>query len=252
MATRIEDEFDSGSSLNDVASELKLDLKTTEPITADGRVYGTSESAPPELASALRTAFEMEEGEPQIAEIEPGKTFLVYGVANVTPSAVAPLKEIRDDVVADWRRAEGSKLAKAAADRVLQRVQKGQTLKAAAAAEKVTLPAPQQVNMGREELASLGRIPPVLALFFSMAEGTAKKLEAPRDAAWFVTQLDDVSVPEIEGDDPLIAQTARELSTAMGQEYAQEFVRATQVELGMEKNQSAIDAVTRQLTGTSQ
>ena len=252
MATRIEDEFDNGSSLGDVASELNIELRTTRPLTADGRVYGTAEAAPIELAPVLRTAFEMDEGEPQIAEVVPGETFLVFGVRDITASAVAPLAEIREDVIADWRRSEGAKAAKAAADRVLQRVQRGQALAAAIAAERVSLPAPDQIDMGREELAQLGRTPPALALFFSMAEGTAKKLEGPADSGWFVARLDDIEVPEIAADDPLVGRTRTQLAQLYGDEYAEQLIRAAMAEVGVEKNQSAIDAVLRQLSGQAQ
>ena len=118
MATRVEDEFDDGNTLDDVANELKITLKASKPLTADGRVYGAAETAPAELTPALKTAFDMQEGEPQITEIEPGKTFLVFGVSTITPSAAAPLKDIRKDVALDWRRSEGNKEAKAAAGRI--------------------------------------------------------------------------------------------------------------------------------------
>ena len=200
----------------------------------------------------LRTAFEMDEGEPQIAEVVPGQTFLIFGVGDITPSAVAPLAQIRDDVTADWRRSEGAKAAKAAAGRIMQRVQRGQTLAAAVAAEEANLPAPDQIDMGREQLAQLGRAPPALALFFSMAEGTVKRLEGASDSGWFVARLDDISVPEIAADDPLIDSTRRELAQLYGDEYAEQFVRAAMAEMGAEKNQAAIDAVLRQLTGQAQ
>ena len=252
LATRIEDEFDEGSSLGDIAGELDIELQATRPLTADGRVYGTADAAPAQLAPVLRTAFEMEEGEPQIAEVVPGQTFLIFGVGDITPSAVAPLAQIRDDVTADWRRAEGAKAAKAAAGRIMQRVQRGQSLAAAVAAEQANLPAPEQIDMGREQLAQLGRAPPALALFFSMAEGTVKRLEGASDSGWFVARLDDISVPEIAADDPLIDGTRRELAQLYGDEYAEQFVRAAMAEMGAEKNQAAIDAVLRQLTGQAQ
>ncbi len=57
----------------------------------------------------------------------------------------------------------------------------GQTVAAALAKEGVALPAPDKVNMNRERAApsSARRVPPVMALLFSMAEGTVKRLEAP-------------------------------------------------------------------------
>lgn len=250
MATRIEEEFENGSSIEDVAAELRIQLKSTRPITADGAVYGTTDRSPPELAKALQAAFAMDEGEPQIAETVAGQTFLVFGVGEITPSAVAPLGDIRADVVADWRQSEGARLAKAAADRILKRVAGGQALGAALAAETVALPAPQAISMGREDLARLGRTPPPLALLFSMARGSVKKLEGPRDAGWFVVRLDDIAVPVIADDDTLIGQTKVQLAKLYSDEYAEQMIRAALAEVGSKKNQPAIDAVIRQLTGS--
>jgi peptidyl-prolyl cis-trans isomerase D len=251
-AAQIEEELEEGGSLAEIAEELNVELETTRPLTADGRVYGTAETAPPVLAPALRTAFDMEEEEPQLAEVEPGKTFLIFGVTDITPSAPAPLAEIREDVVAHWRRSIGSERAKAAAQRVMQRVQKGQALAAALAAEKVQFPPIDQIDMGREELAQAQQVPPVLALMFSMAKGTVKRLEAPQDNGWFVVQLDQVNVPEMEKQDPLVGATRQQLASVFGEEYAEQLVKAAQREVGVERNQEAIDAVARQLTGQTE
>jgi peptidyl-prolyl cis-trans isomerase D len=252
LAANVEDELDNGSSLADVAKTLKIDIHTTEPLTADGRVYGKAETAPPVLATALKTAFEVEEGQPQLDAVEPGKTYVVYEASTITRSAAAPLAEIKDEVVLDWRRAEGAKAAKAAAQRVMKRLAGGQELAAALAAEKVTLPAPNPIDLGRDELARQGPIPPVMALMFSMAKGTVKRLEAPRNNGWYVVKLDDVNLPPIEQNDPLIGATRQQLATVFGDEYSEELVHAAQRAVGVSKNQPAIDAVTKQLTGRSE
>jgi peptidyl-prolyl cis-trans isomerase D len=43
------------------------------------------------LQPALASAFEMEEGEPQIAALPGGQSFLVFETSRITPSAAAPL-----------------------------------------------------------------------------------------------------------------------------------------------------------------
>lgn len=252
LASNVEDQLDDGSSLDQVAQKLKIDVGTTPALTADGHVYGTQQTAPPVLAKALKNAFQMEQGKPQLAEIDPGKTYLVYEVSNITPSAAAPLAEIKDRVTSDWRTAEGDAAAKAAAERVMQRIQSGQAIAAALAAEKVTLPPPQTIDMSRDELAKQPRVPPVLALMFSMAKGTVKRLEMPQNIGWFVVKLDDVSLPTLAKGDPIVAETQQQLATVVGDEYSQELVRAAQLQVGVKKNQAAIDAVAKQLTGQSQ
>lgn len=249
LTARIEEEFDEGRSLTEVAQELKVELVSTRPATADGRIYGSpTETVPPILGRVLQVAFDMEEQEPQIAPLA-DETFVVFDVAGITPSATAPLAEIRDDVVAAWRRSEGAKAAKAAADRILARVRGGRALAEAVAAETRPLPATQNLDLNREQLAALGNVPSELALFFSMAERTTKKLEAPADAGWYVVRLDNVEAPQVAANDPLVQATQSQLAQVASDEYVAQFVAAAQREVGVERNKTAIDAVAAQLTG---
>lgn len=254
LAARVEEQFDEGDSLGDVVSDLKVELKTTKPLVADGRVYGSAgETAPAELAPALQAAFEMEEGEPQIAPLPGGATYLVFETARITPSAAAPLNEIREDVAADWRRDAGAKAAKAAADRILARADKGQALAAAIAAENRPLPAIDEVSMTRGELVRQGqRVPPPLALLFSMARGSVKRLEAANDAGWYVVTVDRIVPGTVAPGDPLLGQAVASLGQLRGREYGDALRAAIRKEAEVERNAEAIAAVRKALTGTGE
>ncbi|MCP9223300.1 SurA N-terminal domain-containing protein [Erythrobacter sp. LQ02-29] len=254
LAASIEDRFSDGESLADVAKSLGAQVQATRPITGSGQVYGAApnETAPEVLAPALQTAFQMQEGQPQLAEVRPGEEFLLFEAGAITPSASAPLKEIRDDVVADWRMAEGAAGARKASERVLARMKKGQSLQQAMAAENKRLPPPENLNVTREELLrnQQGVIPP-LALFFSMAQNTTKRLAAPRDGGWFIVDLDSIEPGKFSQDDPLFAQVKRELGSTLGQEYAQQLRTAIRKDVGVKRNEDAIAAVRKQLAGES-
>ena len=251
LAASLEERLSDGESLAEIARELDLEIETTRPLTAAGRIYGSADATAPEiLAPILPVAFQMEEGEPQLAETVPGETFLLFEASAITGSAAAPLSEIEDRVAEDWKLSEGSKLARAAADRILRRVRGGQTMAAAFAAEKVSLPQPDPIDLSREELMQdRQRILPPLALFFSMAEGTTKRLEAQNDAGWFVIDLEDIEAGLIARDDPVFAQAKQQFIPTIGAEYAQQFVAAMREEVGVERNDEAIAAVRRQLIG---
>lgn len=251
LAAEIEERIDDGAALTEVASDLDLEIQTTKPLVGNGMVYESpQERAPEVLAPALQTAFQMDESEPQLAEIERGTTFLVFEVSDITESAAAPLSEIRDGVVAQWKIAQGSKEARKVADRILAKVDDGTSTNAAIAAEKTRLPRADAVRMTREQLAQTGQqVPPPLALMFSMAEGTTKKLQAPNNAGWFVVRLDDIEPGTISKDDPLFQQTKRELAQAVGREYSDQLRKAILAEIGVEKNEDAIEALRRQLSG---
>ncbi|QPD00073.1 peptidylprolyl isomerase [Qipengyuania soli] len=252
LAIEIEDQISDGATLSEIAEERGLELTTTQPALADGRIYRSpNETLPAILAPALSTAFQMEEEEPEIAPLAGGQDYLVYEVSDITPAATAPFGEIKEVVAQSWRQAEGMKAAQAAADRILKKVRSGTTLAAALAAEKVALPSPDAVNLTREQLAAERerRIPPPLALLFSMAEGTTKKLEGPNKAGFYVVNLADVTMDNLAKDDPLIAQARTQMGPLLGDEFAKQLSFAMRDELGVERNQSAIDAVRKQLLG---
>lgn len=251
LASDVEARIDEGNALSDIAKSLKVELQTTKPVVADGRVYGSAtERAPEVFAPALASAFEMEEGQPQIAAIPGGQSYLVYETSRITPSAAAPLAEIRSDVVAGWRRAAGAAGAKAAADRIIARIAKGQSLAQALSAETAALPAPDPIDMTREQLVTQGRqVPPPLALLFSMARNSVKKLEAPNDIGWYVVSVNSVEPGKIAPNDPIIAQAAASLGQLLSREYGDALRVAIRKDVGVERNPDAIAEVRKRLIG---
>lgn len=252
LAIRIEGLLDEGATFAEVAKEFALAPKSTAPLIATGQVYGSlDQKAPEEVLPALQSAFQMDEEEPEVAPLGTGGTYLLYEVKDVTPSAAAPLAEIRNEVAAAWKRDAGAKSARAAADRVLANLAKNMTLAQALQAAKVSGGKIEPVDLTREQLARMGgqRIPPPIALLFSMAQGTAKKLEAPDDMGWMVVALDKIALDDIAANDPLIAQARAELGRQVGQEYAEELRTALRKAVGVERNTAALAAVRKQLLG---
>jgi peptidyl-prolyl cis-trans isomerase D len=253
LSAKIEDEFDNGGNLTEVAKDMSLTLKQTPPLTADGKVFGEEgKTAPPELAKAVQTAFAMErENKPQLAEIVPGKTFLVFDVTQIVPSSPALFAEVRNDVVIGLGLEQGLAAAKAAAEKVASQTRQNGNLGGAVAALGKPMPPVQQVDMPRQQLPQdRSKIPPALTLLFSMAKGTVKILPAPSNRGWFVVQLKDIVPGKIEANDPSLATAQREFAQIAGEEYQQLLIRAASAEVGIQRNETAIKSVRTQLAGT--
>ncbi len=252
LSARIEAEVDSGIALSEIAESFELELQTSPPLLADGRVFGNpGQEANPLVRPIMEPAFGIDEGQPQLDELVPGQQFIVYEVAEITPAAAPPLTEIREIVSADLRRERASRTARAAADRVLAKVRSGKSLSEALGEEEGDFPGVDTVTLTREQLLqqTRGNVPPALVLLFSMAQGTTKLLEAPRNQGWILVDLDRIETGEVADDNPLLAQTANQLSTALGDEYASQLTRAMREEVGVTINQDAVDTVRRQLLG---
>lgn len=252
LTAGIEEQLADGRALTEVAEELGIELQTTAPVTAQGLLYGTPNPAPEVLAPVLGVAFQMDESEPQLAEILPGEQFMIFDVSEITESAIAPLAEIREELTQAWRLDQGMKAAGNAAKRILDRIAKGSTLAAAMQAETVPLPAPSTLTMNRRQLneqRQQGEVPPPLMLMFSMAEGTTKRLELDQTNSWFVVQLADIEAPELAADDETLPFLMESLGDTLANEYAESFVAGIEKALGAKTNQAAVDAVIAQLTG---
>jgi peptidyl-prolyl cis-trans isomerase D len=253
FSAKIEDEFDQGGSLSDVAKELGAEIKQTEPLTADGKVFGKPElTAPPELARVIQTAFLMDkEGQAQLAEVVPGKTFLAFTVGQIEPGAPAPIAEIRAQVIADYQLEKGAAAAQIAANKVAAAGRKTGDLTAAMASLGMALPPVDQVSMKRMELQRYGRAtPPPLKLLFAMAKGTVKLLPGPNNRGWYIIALKNITPGAIDPKDPGLVQAAREMAGLAGQEYAEQLRSAILAEVGAKTDKAAVTALAKQLTGT--
>ncbi|OGS49492.1 MAG: peptidylprolyl isomerase [Erythrobacter sp. RIFCSPHIGHO2_12_FULL_63_10] len=253
LSARVEEQLDDGTSLAEMAKELGVEVNSSPALTADGRIYGQPGlSAAPQIMGTVETAFQMEEGEPQLAEIVPGTNFMIFEVSDITPAAAAPLSQVKPQVTLAWRLAEGSKLARKAVDRLVKRLAAGDSLDKALAAEKQPLPPADRVNLSRQELvAQAQQVPAPLALFFSMAQGSSKWLAAASDLGWYLVNLETITADPVAADDPLIAATQAQLQSVLVSEYQDQMVAAMRKELGVERNDDAIEAVRKQLVGAS-
>ncbi len=252
FSERIEEEFNNGGSLSDVAKELGVTLKETAPLTADGKVFGKpGESAPAELLRAMQAAFAADkEGQPQLNELVAGQTFLMFDVAAIAPSAPAPIADVRAQVMADYALEKGAAAAKTAALKVEAAAKKGTDLGAAMAALGVPLPPVDRVIMRRAELRAPGQaVPPPLALMFAMAKGTVKLLPAPNNRGFYVIALKSITPGQVDPKDPRLANLRKGLSFAASREYLDQLRTAIRNEVGVKKNAAAVSALSKQLTG---
>ena len=252
LVAEIEGEVDGGTALAEVAKAYDLKVETTPALLANGRAFGKPEvQIVPQLVPVLQTAFQMEESEPQLAEVVPGEQFVIFEVARVEEASAPPLAEVKDAAIAGWKRAQGAILAKQAAERILAKVRGGTPLAAAMAAENKPGFEREVIDLERRQLLAQqrGRIAPPLVLMFSMAEGTAKTLEAPRDIGWYIVDLEDISTLPLDQEGQMIAQTRQQLGQTLSEEYRSQATAAMRKELGVTRNDNAIAAVRRQLVG---
>ncbi|MBA4044867.1 MAG: hypothetical protein C0471_10670 [Erythrobacter sp.] len=176
---------------------------------------------------------------------------MIFEVARIEEAAAPPLAQVREAAVAGWKRAQGAKLAKAAADRIAAKARGKTPLTAAMAAEGKPGFEREAIDLERRALLARqqGNVPPPLVLMFSMAEGSVKVLEAPRNLGWYVVSLDAITTDPVDKEAGLVEQTRQQLSQALSEEYRRQTTAAMRKELGVTRNEAAITTVRKQLAG---
>jgi len=251
LIAEIEGEIDSGTAMAEVAKAYGLKVETTPALLANGQAFGRPDmQIVPQLVPVLTTAFQMEESEPQLAEVVPGRQFVIFEVARTEEASAPPLAEVKEPAEAAWKRAQGAKLARAAADRIVANARGKTALGAALGAEGKPFEL-DPINLERRALLAQrgANIPPPLVLMFSMAEGSVKVLEGPRDIGWYVIRLDEIATDPVDKEPGLLQQTRAQLAPFLTEEYRRMAAAAMRKELGTTRNDAAITAVRKQLSG---
>lgn len=254
LSEQIEAKVDGGASLTDVATEFGLEVTSVPDITADGQVFGSpGQGVGPVVQPLIGTAFQMEESQPQLAELVPGQQFLIFDVEEIVKSAAPPIDEVREEVVAAWRRSEGAKVAKEAADRIIAAVRGGKSLREALREENPALNQLETIDLERRQLlANADRgVPSALVLMFSMAQGSTKLLEDQGDLGWFIVDLDKIIADPVPDDNEVAIQTRQQIAGALSMEYNAQLMQAIREEMGVERNEEAIEALRKTLSGES-
>jgi len=254
LTIRLEDEFADGASLDDIVKAEQLKVEETPALLANGQNPDDPNYAPiPEMQRILPIAFAVDEdSDPQIVEIIPGQQYAAIDVSNITEAAPPPLAKIEQLVTRDYMLDQGSKKAKAVADKIAKAVSDGTSLSKAVADAGVKLPRPERISSTRAELAQQsqqGQVPAPISLMFSMAQGTAKALAAPRDQGWFVVVLDKLNRGDASKRDDLLKATRTQFKQVIGNEYTSQFVNAMKADVGVERNEKALTALKNQLLG---
>lgn len=257
LTVRMEDEFSGGASMADIAKAEELKIESTPMLLANGQNPEDPNYRPiPEMQRILPAAFAMEQdSDPQLVEIVPGQQYAIVGVEEIIPAAPPSLKKIEQIVMRDYILDQGSKKAKVIADKISKAVSSGTALSKALADAKVKLPPVQTVKTTRTELAQLGqqgqKVPPPISLMFSMAEGSAKTLQAPGAQGWFVVSLEKIDRGDASKREDLIAATNQQFQQVFGNEYTEQFINAMKADIGVERNADALDNLKKQLSGVN-
>jgi peptidyl-prolyl cis-trans isomerase D len=248
----LEDSLAKHATFDELIADQKLSAQASPALLANGTdPLNPAFEAPPALVPVLQAAFGAEEGdEPQLVPTAEDGSFALVALGRIIRAAPRPLAEVQASVTRDFLIDRAHREARRVALQVLGRVNGGTPFAQALAAAR--LPAPRPVGATRAQLAANPQAAPApLVLMFSMAQGSAKMLEAPNGAGWLLVRLDKVTSADARGRRDVVAATRTDLGRNVGREYAEQFVRAVRADVGVKLDPGAVARVKADLTGAN-
>ncbi len=255
FSAKIEEDLGNGATLTDVAKDMGLEVKETPLLLADGTIYGKPEvTAPKELAPVLQAAFAMDsEKQPQLTEVDPGKSFMIFDVGTLVPAAPPPLNDIRPQVVTDVQLSKGAKAAKAAAENVQKQIQNGVSPEVAVASLGVSLPPIDRVDKFRQQVQAQGQnASKPERQVFTMAKGKVRLLAAPRNRGWYVVMATEVIPGAVTKGDQRLPPLQADIEKSYSGEYGEQLGGAMRKDVGSSRNDANVTQLKKRLSGGGQ
>ncbi|MFL6830057.1 MAG: peptidyl-prolyl cis-trans isomerase, partial [Sphingomicrobium sp.] len=245
LVDRVQSAVDDGANFAEAAAKAKLAVTTTPLIMANGTSRTDSGyKAPPELAPALKTGFEIAPNDPpEIVTLTGDKGYALVSPGEVVPAAPAPLASIRDRVSADWVTSEAIRRARIVATAIDAKVKRGAPLPQALKESGTALPAVRPLAARRIEIATAqGVVAPPMRLLFSLASGKSGMAADPQGRGFFIVKVNKIVPGNALFEPGLIGRMQNELQQAAAQDYASQFLSAIREEMKVRRNESAIAA----------
>ncbi len=252
LVTKVEDSIANGSSFAEAVKAAGLTATSTPLIVANGTSNAQPGfKMPAELAPAIRTGFDLTEDDDPVVETLAGDAgYALVASDRVVAAAPAPLASIRDRVIADWKAKQAHDKARAVATSITAKLTSGVDLRTAMTTAGVLLPPATHATIQRLQLVQMGdKVPPALKLMFSLAAGKSRMIADPQGRGFVIVKLAQIVPGNAALQPSLIAQTQREFQEAVSAEYAEQFTRAIQADLGSKRNESAIAAARKRIIG---
>lgn len=216
LSDKFEAAISGGASVADAAKTVGLPTIVTPPVTAQGQsgqpmpVAGLS-------PKVLEAAFGLAQGtESELIQDEPGEYFVVH-VNRVIAPALPTVDELRGPLTQNFVAREYERRVKARADQLAERIRKGESIQAVAAAIGARTGALTGVNQlnAQNEVAKVGR-PLLLATLGAKAN---EVVVSPGPGGFYVAKVGAVRTGDVSAMGQMTNQAINPITGELQQEF---------------------------------
>ena len=253
LVAKVEEAIEGGSSIVEAAAANRLTLTETPLITGAGADRANpAYRFPAAQAPALKAGFDLQAEDDPVVETLPGDAgYLLVGLGRVVGAAPAPLAQIQQRVAADWVAKQASDRARNVAAGIAAKVARGTPLAVAAKQAGAGVSPVQPFGARRLQLSE---VPPAIAapmrILFSLSAGKSRMVAAPQGAGYFVVRAVSVTPGNAATQPGLISQVQQSFQEPASQEIAEQFLAAVRKDVGVKRNEKAINAARTRLTSS--
>lgn len=239
LSIKLEDALAGGASLEEAANQIGMKVAKLPPVESNGLTEAgkTAPGLPPD-AVFLRTVFATPENQESTMLELANNVFAVLHVDKVQPAAAKPLEQIKNDLIASWQDEQRRAAAERRAQALLNKVKGGQTIAAAAAADKLAVKTTPAFTRATHE-SEAGLPEAIKADVFSLQPGEAVIGESRE--GYVVAVLKEVRPA------PALADEARsrlgdQLAQSIAGDLLDQFAGALRQRYDVEIDRSVIDS----------
>lgn len=239
LSIKLEDALAGGASLEEAANQIGMKVAKLPPVESNGLTEAgkTAPGLPPD-AVFLRTVFATPENQESTMLELANNVFAVLHVDKVQPAAAKPLEQIKNDLIASWQDEQRRAAAEKRAQALLDKVKGGQTIAAAAAADKLAVKTTPAFTRATHE-SEAGLPEAIKADVFSLQPGEAVIGESRE--GYVVAVLKEVRPA------PALADEARsrlgdQLAQSIAGDLLDQFAGALRQRYDVEIDRSVIDS----------
>lgn len=229
---KLEDEFASGSTLEEVATKLGLKARTLTNITKDGlNEDGSKQDAAPSLANFLPLAFSSEEGnEPTLTLAPDNSSYFVLRVNKIIAPHARSFEQARPQVAEAAKLQQEKEAIIKLANDILRQLQINHNFEQVAKQQQLEFLPERQVERPADSIygdapASSPLPTSLLKEVFTLKPGQITNLHQTAEGDYIIAFLKDVVVAVPETNKTALEQVRLDLDRRFASEISEEFIR---------------------------
>ncbi len=248
MTNDIEDALAGGSTLNEVAKDLKISLKQVSNFNRAGQDKNSADIELPKLDKLLDVAFKTDEKSHSSIITSKNGEYYILAVDSIAPEKLQPLASVKERVAADYIQSETTKKLSGEAARIQAALEKKLSAKDILSSSPLKKIASGDVIRSSQTLEDTKLPAPLVNAIFTAKQGELTAPIADKSGNYLLALVQNAHITNIT---PSVTETERDtlkksLLSQMGEEIMMQYIRHLETQYPVAINQDAVNQLLSQ------